>query len=1118
LVQGPPGTGKSHTIANLICHLLATGQRVLVTAKTPRALQILEHKLPPSIRPLCISLLGKASQDRNSLEQSVGGILRENQEWDESRAGLEMSLLEQQLQALRSRQSELQRMLRDIRESETHTQTIASGGYTGTAAHIAKQVNNDRSVYEWFKDETTPEAKLPVTSEILHQVLSALRHFTQEKRKELSLHRADWTLDSSGFALLVSAEKEALEEERKIWPDAHEQVAEALLQREAKEVVELEQLIADFAACRRSLSTSPYRWMSEAIKDVLASNGTVWQALRYATANCVETFTPIAATVEETTIDAPPDLRPEDLQKGAERVSAHLASGGKLGWGPFRPKAVKHLSHVIKGTKVNGNPCRSAADFATLAHALKVRVGVERTWQLWLGRCEPIRGPLPLQIASLSALREALDKVLPMGTKLSFCREKLRLFPSLLEPDWDDPTSLDKLVASCRLAMVRRRRIAVQSELKANASSAELAASDPRAHPLNKRLLEAISCREVDTYRAVHTEFAALAKEESGQLWLDGWMRYLHAELPFLAKSLDATAREPFWTERINGLDKAWKWAQAKRWVEEYIISQDVASLDQSIKRIEGEILETMERLAARRAWSHCFERMKEPHRRHMEQWRLSMVDVGQGTGPQASNYLKDARVSLDLCREAVPAWVMPLHRVWDTMKPSANMFDVVIVDEASQCGSEGLPLLFLAAKTLVVGDDKQISPEHVGIQPNEVRQLIAHFLPDFVLKSSFNIKRSLFDQAKIRYGTSRIVLREHFRCMPEIIRFSNDLCYSNTPLIPLRQYGSSRLPPTTHFFVGGGYREGEGNRVFNRPEAEAIVNKIAEMCADSRYDGKSVGVVVLQGEAQGMLIEKLLLDRIGAAEIEKRRLVCGNPYTFQGDERHIVLLSMVAAPNARMRPFSSTADERRFNVAASRAQDMMILFHSVQVEDLSRSCLRRRLLEFFQGTQQPAVAGLTRDELEFRAAKDNRAIVDPPKPFDSWFEVDVSLELLRRNYIVRAQHAVADKFINLVVEGGKARLAVECDGDHWHGPDRYEADMERQRRLERCGWAFFRVRESAFYTNTEEALRGLWDALELHGIRPVSSWQPKEAEFQEESREAVAADSSEIFEPAPGA
>ena len=397
------------------------------------------------------------------------------------------------------------------------------------------------------------------------------------------------------------------------------------------------------------------------------------------------------------------------------------------------------------------------------------------------------------------------------------------------------------------------------------------------------------------------------------------------------------------------------------------------------------------------------------------------------------------------------------------------------------------------------MGDDKQISPDAVGVQLADVHRLMHEHLGDFVHRASFDIESSLFDHAKLRYGTSRITLREHFRCMPEIIRFSNELCYADTPLIPLRQYGPDRLPPTKHFFVSGGYREGEGNRVINRPEAEAIVDKIEEMCADPKYNGKTMGVVILQGEAQGALIEKMLLDRIGATVMEERRLICGNPYTFQGDERHIVFLSMVAAPNARIGPMASPADERRFNVAASRAQDMMILFHSVQSEDLSHTCLRRRLLEYFKGTRPAELAGLTKDELEMRAARDNRQLVEQPNPFGSWFEVDVALELLRRNYIVYAQHEVAGKFIDLVVEGGKARLAVECDGDRWHGADNYEEDMDRQRRLERCGWAFFRVREAAFYANKEEALRGLWDALEERGIHPASAQPPEEAEPEEE-------------------
>jgi very-short-patch-repair endonuclease len=522
-------------------------------------------------------------------------------------------------------------------------------------------------------------------------------------------------------------------------------------------------------------------------------------------------------------------------------------------------------------------------------------------------------------------------------------------------------------------------------------------------------------------------------------------------------------------------------------WIEEYIRQEDVPALAKRAKQIEDEINAIIAKLASLHAWSFCVSRLKEDHRRHMEAWQQSIRRLGKGTGKHAPRHRREAQQHLNQCREAVPAWVMPLHRVWDTVDPAPGMFDVIIVDEASQCGVEALPLFYLGKKILIVGDDKQISPEAVGLPLGAVPRLMEEFLHDFHYKSSFDVDSSLFDHGKLRYGTRRITLREHFRCMPEIIRFSNDLCYSDTPLIPLRQYGPNRLLPLEHVFVSGGYREGSNNRTINRPEAEALVERIVELCGDSRYDGKSIGVVVLQGEAQAALIESQLLERLGAEEMERRRLVCGNPYSFQGDERDIMLLSLVAARNERIGPLTNAAAERRFNVAASRARDQMILFHSVTCDDLSISCLRRRLLEFFESTNPQQIAGIDRDELERRALQGNRRIVNPPAPFESWFEVDVALELARRGFNVVPQYEIAGKRIDLVIEGGNARLAVECDGDNWHGPDRYEDDMQRQRQLERCGWEFFRVRESAFYSNRIEAMDGLWGMLEERDIFPGS-------------------------------
>src|SRR5438105_5723531 len=135
-------------------------------------------------------------------------------------------------------------------------------------------------------------------------------------------------------------------------------------------------------------------------------------------------------------------------------------------------------------------------------------------------------------------------------------------------------------------------------------------------------------------------------------------------------------------------------------------------------------------------------------------------------------------------------------------MTPEA--FDVVIVDEASQSGPEALFLQFLARHVIVVGDDQQISPDNVGVDRDKVQFLNSQYLHDVPLSMHYDADTSYFTHAAIRYG-DRLVLQEHFRCMPEIIQFSNALCYQDRPLVPLPQVGSARLSPPVR--VGQGAR-----------------------------------------------------------------------------------------------------------------------------------------------------------------------------------------------------------------------------------------------------------------------------------------------------------------------
>jgi hypothetical protein len=74
IVQGPPGTGKTHTIGNLIGHLLAQGKSILVTAHTAKALRVVRDKVPEILRPLAVSVLGSDQDARRHLESAIASI------------------------------------------------------------------------------------------------------------------------------------------------------------------------------------------------------------------------------------------------------------------------------------------------------------------------------------------------------------------------------------------------------------------------------------------------------------------------------------------------------------------------------------------------------------------------------------------------------------------------------------------------------------------------------------------------------------------------------------------------------------------------------------------------------------------------------------------------------------------------------------------------------------------------------------------------------------------------------------------------------------------------------------------------------------------------------------
>ena len=1086
LVQGPPGTGKSHTIANLICHLLATGQRILITAKKPRALQVLQGLLPEKLRPLCINLLSSGFREHDALEANVEGILHQMENWRKDDAEQERKENEARLRTLRKRKREVNRRLLAIRESERYPQHIAEGTYLGTASKIAEKVNDEREKYGWFTDSVPEEISCRVSPDELQSLLTELRRFTPEMREELNRGLPKDLPSPENFANLVRNEARATQEEQSMVDEVDEQLANLLATNDPSIEV-IRNAFSSFQNTRQKLPIGLHPWMDDAVCDVLGSNSLLWHERLRVTSDVIEKVKKLVATADETSLEFSNTLNIRDLRDDARKLKKHMENGGKLGWGwkLLRPKPVRDRFYVIKGVKIGGHSCSTVEHFTNLADTLYVRIECKKAWSIWEGRSERTEELYTSQLVELKSLHDALEKVLALEERIVKCREAINQFPGMDEPIWADEPQIERIISSCRLA----DRYRAGEEIQRIESQISQMVTEDDVHKVAEELLLAIRSRNINGFEKCTSKIQDLNEQYQDLQNMDESLSKLRNMLPQLVESMEKNYDKPYWEKRIQHIGDAWRWGQARYWIKDYIRKEDVPALNTEARQIEDKINSIIENLASLCAWSFCVDRLNEDHSQHMVAWQQDIDDFGMGMGEHAAHHLHEAQRHLDECHESVPAWVMPLHRVWDTVKPARGMFDVVIVDEASQCGIEALPLFYIAKKIVIVGDDKQIRPEAIGVRRNQELQLMREFLSDFKFKNSFSTSRSLFDHGRRLYVAQQITLREHFRCMPEIIRFSNDLCYPNTPLIPLRQYGPDRLQPLECFFVEDGYAEGRGQNKRNQPEAEAIVKEIEKICGKEEYDGKTMGVVVLQGTAQAQLIESQLLERLEPEVIEDRRLVCGNPSSFQGDERDIIFLSLVAARDEngeiRFRALTDKKARRRFNVAASRAKDQMILFHSVTCNDLRPNDLRRRLLEFFQNTQPQQIAGIPREELEQQAAQGNLVPGTQPSPFDSWFEVHVALEILRKNFRVIPQYEVAGYRIDLVVEGGYARMAVECDGDYWHGPDRYDADMQRQRQLERCGWEFFRVRESAFRYNKDRALAGLWQALEARSIFP---------------------------------
>lgn len=1067
LVQGPPGTGKSHTIANLICHLLANGKKVLITAYTKRALEVLKDKLPPEFQDLAVNLLSGDSSSIQDLQSSVNAINDELSRANLTQYQSQIDEFEIELKKTRESIAETSNSLVKIKEKATRKQEI-NEKYKGTLTEIAENLERDTPLFEWYQDEFSNIEN--------NELLTRLTEFIQlhENYKQIETDEFDFEIPDPKKLLTSTQLKEYSCLTDKLANGSFPK--EASLKISCSDFEQLFQHLNNLQNFYNEVDKIQIDFTSAVIESFLKGRNQEWLQILNQSKAVLEKFEKhdLRKVDKDIEVSYPQGKSLKQLKNDAQILLAYLNEGNPLtGFTfsikkPFLPREIKERLYFIESVRVNGSPCDTIEEYETVLKDISFQQDFIELSEIW--KKEVPKGNLLFK--KFSFFQQIQNEVL----RLSKLIDEANALKSAIESISSLQIKLfdkeDLKTAALRAEFSKITESISEHKDLVNQSKAYL--NHGNFHAIKKSIIEAYDNIDFHIYSELLNKLDKLTHGKGHFLNFKHLRSELYSEIPTTIQSVED---DTFSVGEIQSLKQAILFRNAQHQLDKLMDVNYENQLIQNLNELEKKERSLTAKLAAKKAWYKVVEGLQQNRslRQHLDAWVMAVKKIGKtGKGKRAMKFRKIAQQEMEHCKDSVPCWIMPLYKVAETIQPEQEMYDYVIIDEASQLGPDAIFLLYISKNIIIVGDDKQTSPEYVGVDSNTMTPHIKRHLNGIPFSDYYGTEFSFFDHAKF-FCNGVTVLREHFRCMPEIIEFSNRHFYApdGKGLYPLKQYSENRLEPLVTVFCSNGYTEGVGARIINEPEANKIAETISTLVEDERYNGKTIGVITLQGNQQASIIENLLLKKIGEKEFHKRKIVCGNSSSFQGDERDIIFLSLVTAHNHNRSALVKPEDERRFNVAVSRAKEQIFLFHSVQLDDLSNTNdLRYKLLDHFKNynSYQP----IFNTPIE-------RRVGTQPEPFDSWFEVDVYNDIVSKQLSVIPNYEVAKgryriDMVMLLPDGTK--IAIECDGDKWHGPEKHQDDIMRQKVLERCGWQFFRVRGYEYYTNREKALEQLWNII----------------------------------------
>ncbi|MCA9794120.1 MAG: AAA family ATPase, partial [Candidatus Eremiobacteraeota bacterium] len=874
LVQGPPGTGKTHTIANLVGHLLAQGKSILVTSHASKALRVVRDMVIPELRPLCVSVLDQEQESRRQLEQAVKGIVARFTTSDIDELDKLAQTYYDRRKDLETRLAEAQKELLEARHDEYRELIVGDDGIH--PARAAKLVAKGMGTHDWIPGPVENEAPLPLTTEEFEELYQLNREVPAalEEDLETSLPALEDLLTEGDFRKLLTKREELQDADpdfgRDYWERDDQTLEKLASLREAAERVAV------------SVAEEGRDWALECMR-VGRLGGThqeTWEDLVRAIESSAKSISANEAKVLSTGAEVKSDTPVPILLRTANEILEHLKAQKDIGWLELEVKR-RHWKTFLSSAIVNGSSPKTVDDIAAVVSYLEIKAerdALKTRWerqmvpkgapafdqmgeqpeQVCLQYCQPMRDALDWERKVWAPFHETLKSA---GLRWEAIEEKVAANPSLYGDFLRIREAIDWQL---------------KPALKAREAALELKSIDTKIREQEQKLMGFTGGEAGSILEKLRTATANLDVEEYARAW--NWMSQLYSLQETVERrnellgQIEAVA--PHWAEALRAhdephneaappgdVDKAWKHIQwSQQLAQRHKVHFD--ELQQEILRLKTQLRTATAHYVENKTWANQLRRTGVRQQQALVGWLDLMRKIGSGKGKRAPRLKAMAREKLADCRDAVPVWIMPLSRLAESYHPGESMFDVVILDEASQCDVTGLLAFALGKEVLVVGDHEQVSPEAVGLSFAAIEAMIEEFLAGIPNRELYDGRTSVYDLARQSFGGT-IRLLEHFRCVEEIIAFSNHLCYQGE-IQPLRE-GTQVLikPPTVPYRVPEATYEKKVNKI----EAQTIAALVVAACEQPEYEGVSMGVISLVGEEQALAVERLLTKHLELTE-----------------------------------------------------------------------------------------------------------------------------------------------------------------------------------------------------------------------------------------------------------